>query len=203
MKKSKPKNQTAAVVTYEERAGAMNRKAMEAEIKGILKEYEAAESDVTAMKSVSIKAANRCRKVGIMLQALCQHEQISFDFWQKHCGQLEKRFDFNNAKVFIAIARKYPEPIKSIEEAAPVTQLLYMAVDLLQLPERSEAQNPVSVSAFQKFLGEITIVRKDWEKAVRQNPPETWSEALRTSFMKDTQWLVDERARIEKLNGKK
>lgn len=156
-----------------------------------------------SMEKDCIASSNACRAVGIRLQALCGHEQISFEYWQKNNCSKQLPFDFNAAKMFIGIARKLPEKVTTIEQAAPFTQLCFQAGNLLELPERTEQQRAIGGGILQKFFGEITIVRKDFAKAIRQCPMEKWGRPEINSFLKDTQWLADERTKAEKLKGEK
>lgn len=188
---------TSQLIPYESRAIAKNKDAQVKGIDNILKTYAEVETDTAQMKTVSIKAANGCRKLGIELQTLCGHEQVSFEFWQKNCGKLAKRFDFENAKIFITIARKMDKPAKTIADAAPFTQLIYQAVDLLQLPERTEAGMHSGSGPVQKFFAEIAIIKKDFDKAVRQLPLDKWPLTAKREFVKDSKWLRDAAATVE------
>ena len=200
MKKTKSKP-SKEIVPYVDRAAAMNKKTGAKEIDEILKAYESVEAETDVMKSSSVKAANGCRKVGILLQTLCGHEQISFQFWQNNCAKLAAKFDYDNAKIFIAIARRMPDPAKTIADAAPVTQLIFQSVGLLELAERTEEHNAAPVGVFQRFLSNVTVIRQLWKKALREKPVTEWGEMERESFLNETQWIADERMEIEKLKG--
>lgn len=194
-------NPVLPAVQYEDRAAQMTREAIAAEFIALSKEYEKAKEATEDMRKDTIRAANTCRAVGIRLQALCQHEQISFEFWQRHkCGD-HLPFDFNAAKGFIALARKLPRIVKTIEEAAPFAQMVFQTTGLLEMPTRDEQQRAQQFSVFQKFLAQVTVVMQPLRKLLREVPMEDWKPAQLDSFLSETEPLNIERERAMKLRG--
>jgi hypothetical protein len=185
--------------SYSERSVQKFHEALRAEFDIIRAKHKQLKTDMECLGHTTVEVANLCREIGLHLQTACNHEQINLDFWNNNDCEKQLGFDFNAAKIYIAIARKLPKKIKSPDEAAPFVQLLFQAGGLLELEERGERQNRITVSVMQKFLAEVTIVRKDFEKVVRQIPIADWSETMRQSFIADTQWIQDRREEVKAL----
>lgn len=196
--KSSPKPQSVST-TYQERSVQKFKVALAAEFKLIKEKRKQLKDSLGEMRDSTIASANLCREIGLHLQTACNHEQINLVFWNNNdCGK-QLGFSFEEAAKYIALTRKMPEKVKTLAQCAPFLQLIFNAGGMLELPEREEAQNRISVGPLQKFFGEVTIIRRDFEKAKRQMPPEHWSNSMRESFISDTQWIEDEREQIKKM----
>lgn len=193
MKPQKP------VASYQERSVQKFKQALKAEFTLIKSKHKELKSRMEDMHDSTIDSANLCREIGLHLQTACNHEHINLEFWTNNDCERQLGFGYDAANGFISLARRMPDKVTKIEQAAPFIQLIFQTVGMLELPERIKQQNRISVGVVQKFFGEIAIVRKDFSKAVRQLPMENWSNMLLDSFMKDTQWLADERSKAEKL----
>lgn len=182
---------------YAENSLALHKEAIVLDFVAIAADYEVAKKAAAKMESSCIASANACRAVGIRLQTLCGHEQISFEFWVKYSCAEKLPFGFDAAKMFISIARKLPDEVKSIEEAAPFTQLYFFALNLLEAPAREEQQKAISVSVIQKFIGQLTTIRQLYSKSIRQCPVNQWSDSLINDVLNDSAWYKLEIIKIE------
>ncbi|MDB6023110.1 MAG: hypothetical protein JWQ04_2967 [Pedosphaera sp.] len=183
--KTKPTKLNVPRPDYQSRAAAKRKESAIAGIEtvnGCLTEFETICGD---MANNTIRAANKSREVGLHLLAICDREQLSFEYWQAYC-QGKIKCSFEQAKRHVSTAHKIPKLAKTIEEAAPFIQTCLFAANLLEVPERIETHNSVSSGPIQKFFSEVTILRRDFEKAIRQLPMENWNPSVLHSFVKDS-----------------
>lgn len=133
-------------------------------------------ADVAASQ---IELTNRARAIGCMVQSWCGHQQMNFQFFQNHRAELPKEISFTALKNFVAIARRLPGKVDTLADARRVWQATFESAGLLELPERTERQNPASVSRFVelvKCLGKVREVLSGWN---RDQPFETWTAETR------------------------
>jgi hypothetical protein len=188
--------------TYLERVGSMNREAAVVEVETINKSLEQFGKLCHTMEKTTIDAANKSREIGIHLQTMCGHDQLPFSFWKSHCeGKIDCTFE--QAKNHISIAKKMPNPVETIAEAAALFQTLMFAGNLLESPERDAVQQRSTVSIVERFFKEVTIIRGDFKKALKERPMEDWEPKALDSFLSETEWLSIERDRAEKLRQSK
>lgn len=88
-----------------------------------------------------IELVNLGREIGIGLQTLCQHEQMSLSFFETIKKQLPEGFSFLAVQKCIHIANALPEPAKTIEEANHVESQTMLALGLIEQPHRTSIQN--------------------------------------------------------------
>lgn len=179
------------------------KQALKAEFTLIKSKRKELKSRMEDMRDSTIDSANLCREIGLHLQTACNHEQINIEFWNNNDCERQLGFSFEEAAKYIALTRKMPDKVKTISECAPFLQLIFNAGGMLELPEREEMQNRISVGPLQKFFGEVTIIRKDFEKAKRQMPMEQWGVMMLNSFLSDTAWIEQEREAAKKFKEAK
>lgn len=196
MKTKKPQNKITT--TYQERTVQAHKKALDSQFKIIRKERAELKRGMEQQRDMTIVNSNLCRSIGIRFKSVCNHEQLNLEFWKNNDCERRLGFGYEEAKKYISLSNKMPDKVTTLAQCAPYLQMTFEAIGLLELPEREEQQNRIQVSFMQKFLGEITIVRKDFEKVERQMPIQDWSDTMRKSFLSDTQWLADKRAEVEK-----
>lgn len=122
-----------------------------------------------------IALTNEARRIGLLVQTWCGHEQMNFEFWQKHKTELPKDVSFGMLKTFISIATRVPDAVDNLEDARRVWQPSFQAAGLLEIPERTEQQQQSSISRYAELVNRIGNVRNvlaDWN---RDEPFETWN----------------------------
>lgn len=157
-------------------------------IGGAILEFQTQCASVAASQ---IDLTNRARQIGLLVQSWCGHEQMNFEFWQKHRAELPKEISFDTIKHFVAIARRLPEKVAKLEDARRVWQTTFQSAGLLELPERTEAQKPVAVSPFVALVREVGSVRQvlaDWN---RDEPFESWNRETRMAVAAQIKPLAD------------
>lgn len=184
--------------TYSERAVALQNESAIAEISTINQAYRDFLKSTQSIEKSTIDSANKAREIGIHLQTLCGHEQISLSFWNSRCVN-QTAFDFETAKIFIATAKKMPKPAQSLKEAVPFIQTMLVAGDLLQMPERAGSQSLSPLNPVQRFFNEFTLMRQPWQKITRTKPIEQWESGELEQFISETEWLSDEREKAKQL----
>ncbi len=199
MKKTQNQNTTPPPAQdHEAVVRASTLAAHAAEMENISTIYERFERATRNIETGAIDAANLSRELGLNLQALCGHEQISFQFWQNNCeGKL--KFDFDSAKMFCSIARKLPQPAKSLPEAVSYIQPALVASGFLEVPERTGEQEASFVNPFQKFLKYLTCLGQPYKKLLLDRPMKNWTRGQLESFTSETLWIVEEREKAERL----
>lgn len=198
MKKTSSKKQQS-LVTYEERSVQKFKQALAAEFKHIREKKTELKGSLVKMKDSTIASANLCREIGLHFQTACNHQHINLEFWKNNDCERQTGFTFIEANGFIALSKKMPNKVKTIQEAAPLMQMILITAGLLEFPQRDEQQNSVSVGPFQKFLKEITIVRQDYGKAERQLPMNEWGKLMLQSFLTEIQWIIEKGEMAKKL----
>jgi hypothetical protein len=204
MKKTKPKKTKLEVVkpNYNERSNKLKVEVVKSEFKVITAVYAKFQESAKTMRKNSIQAANFAREIGIHLRGISGHEQIKLDFWQDKCkGKLS--FDYESAKIFVAVSHKMPRPADSMEEAAHFMQMVLVAADQLQLAERTEVQGRSTVSVVEKFFREFSLMRVPFAKITRNRPMEDWEPKALDTFIAETEWLEEARTTALKLRGAK
>ena len=176
---------------------ALRKESGIAELAVIEKAYAKFSETADAVAKDTVLMANVAREIGIHLQTLSGHEQVSFEFWQKHCeGKLP--FKFDAAKMFVSVARGMEKPARSLTEAAKWIQQILAAEGHLELPSREENQVAVSVSIMQKFFKELTCLSQPWKKLESENPIEGWTKKQVDTGLAETEWLSVARDRMIK-----
>ena len=197
-KKSVTKKLQMPALAYEDRAAQAHRETAVVKIETLNRVWEQFDTVAKDIATRTVESANLARELGLHLQAFCQHEQVTFEFWKTHCdGKL--KFSFESAKTFMSVARKMEAPAAGLREAAPFVQTLLQADGILILPERTNIQTASTVSVLQKFFAKITLMRADFKKALRERPMESWKPADHAAFASECAWLVAELARSTKL----
>lgn len=165
----------------------------------IFHKFDAAAKDISKK---TVESANFARELGLLLQGMCGHQQITFGFWRTH-GQGQLPCDFNTAKILVSIANKMEAPAKTLNDAAPFVLSILQADGILALPEREVEQRAATISVFQKVLANITLIRAGFKKALRERPMEEWDGRALDSFLSETRWIAEERERaLEYRKGK-
>jgi hypothetical protein len=163
----------------------------------IVAEFEKFTEDATSVEEKTVSMANRARKIGLHLMSFTGHEQISFDFWQKHCdGKLP--FKFETAKMFVSVARGMEKPAKTLTEAVKWIQDILRGAGILELPSREENQVAVAVNVLQKFFKELTCLSQPFKKMEKEFPIEAWTKRQVETGLAETEWLDMARNRMVK-----
>lgn len=129
----------------------------------------------TTVAASQIELTNEARRIGLLVQSWCGHDQMNFQFWENHRAELPKGVSFEMVKTFVAIARRVPDEVEKLEDARRVWQMDFQAAGLLELPERTERQQPASLPRFVQLMNTIGNARNvlaDWN---RDEPFEAWS----------------------------
>jgi len=87
-----------------------------------------------------IELVNLGREIGIGLQTLCQHEQMSLSFFETIKKQLPDGFNYLAVQKCIHIAIALPEPARTIDEANHVESQTMLALGLIDQPHRTAIQ---------------------------------------------------------------
>jgi hypothetical protein len=128
-----------------------------------------------------IALTNEARAIGVLLQAWCGHEQMSFEFWQRHKGELPKQVSFAMLKTFVSIAHRLPDNVDKLAAARRVWQQTFESVGLLEIPERTETQKAGSVPRYTELVNRLGIVRGVLAEWNRDEPFETWNDETRAA----------------------
>ena len=176
-----------------ERGVMLKRESNTAELQTIIETFEKFDALCKGIESGAIKSVNLGRELGLHLQTLCGHQQMKLSFWQGHCEK-QLPFDFKAASLFISIANKIEQPVKTLAEAVPMMQTVLQADGVLILSERTDLQKASGISVLQKFFAEVTLIRADFKKAMMQKPREHWTRDDKDSFLSTTEWIDEARA---------
>ena len=87
-----------------------------------------------------IELVNLGREIGIGLQTLCQHEQMSLSFFETIKKQLPEGFTFLAVQKCIHIAIALPQPARTIDQANHVESQTMLALGLIEQPHRTAIQ---------------------------------------------------------------
>lgn len=195
-------NQLTPKPNYLDRASARRSEVAIAELDTIADLFHQFNTDAKAIEANTISAANLARAMGIHLQTLCGHEQITLHFWNSHCeGKLP--FKFDAAKIFVSTAHKMPNEAKTLAEASQFIQTLLIADGLLQLSERGHTQVASAIPLVQKFFNEFQLMRQPFKKIIQDRPMEEWEASALELFLSETEWVAEERERATTLRKRK
>lgn len=151
-----------------------------------------------ATETAFVGLINAMRGQGIALQEICRHDQITFKFLQPIQERLP--FNFDSARDLVALARKLPQEVTTIEEARQVIRSVLEEAELLKVEEGGGTEGLATDKAT-KFLATIQCVKQDWQKVERVAPMDKWSPARLHDFMDATLWLQETRERAKKILG--
>lgn len=138
-----------------------------------------------------VALTNQAREIGLIIQTWTGHEQISFEFWNRHKAELPKQVSFQSLKTFVAIANKLPGTVKRLDEARRAWQQTFLAAGLMELPERTERQKPADMTHYMELvnrLGNVRNVIADW---LRDEPAENWNAETRRAVAAQIKPLAD------------
>ncbi len=158
--------------TYTERAGLMNAAAQKEIFKQIRAEWQRAQKERTKVQRIVVDYVNRYARIGSLLVQVSGHEQMGFSFWRSHLAE-QLPFDFETTQRCIAIHKKIPEPVKTVEEAAKVLQATFITAGLLTLPDAGEPGRPAAKSPLAWFITEMNSTRVQLEKWFKEEPLES------------------------------
>ena len=174
----------------------LRQKSAAKELELIVKEYADFTIEANAVERISLSMANRARKIGLHLQTLSGHEQITFDFWHKTCHE-KLPFAFESAREFVSIARSMKEPAKDLTEAVKHIQPLLVINGNLELPERTEQQTPSRIPLMERFWTMLSTLRQPFTKLTSEKGMDDWPDKALQSMLSETEWLLKERERAE------
>ena len=145
-----------------------------------------------------VKLANIGRRIGIMLQALCKHDQISFAFFQAFDGQLPKGMDYNAAKKCVKLANAMPDEAKTVDDIRKAAQLCFEITGITDEPKRLEQQISREVSPVVFFNTVFSDIRvKVYEKIASWNSWDDMTrESVKTEIARAEKWISDIKARL-------
>lgn len=138
-----------------------------------------------------VALTNQAREIGLLVQSWTGHEQVSFEFYNRHKAELPKQVSFQSLKTFVAIANKLPGAVKRLDEARKVWQATFESVGLLELPERTAPQKAAAMTHYMELVNRLGIVRNviaDW---LRDEPAETWNMETRQAVAAQIKPLAD------------
>lgn len=191
--KSKP-----AQANYVERAAKLKVEAVASEFELANTLHGQFHAHAQGISENTIGAVNVARELGLHIQGICGHKQMDKIFWRTRCaGKLN--FTFDQAKGFIAVANKTPEPVKTLGEAVHLIQMCLIADNLLTLPERTESQHAHQFDLLERFVNEFTLIRQQLVKYTRSLPMEKWSKTQLQKFLSETEWFWLEREKADRL----
>jgi|GEM_PF-4718878 len=147
---------------------------------------------------IGVKAGNKARALGIILQTMCGHKHMDADYFAAHLkGKVP--FDFELSKWYVSVANSQPKAITEVGQAVEIFLPGFQAVGMIAAPARGEPQNPSNFPLIQKFLKQATTIRGLFTKAISDAPPENWTRTEREEFIDATDWLQIEREKVQKL----
>lgn len=201
-----PHKMIAAIISYEEISLVQRKGALDAELKSIAKDQEIVEANKDMVNASMVKIINACWRQGAALQRACGHEQVTFAFIKGIKDKLpwgsDDREVFALAKGRIALSAKLKKEVKKWDELPPdFRRDVLQQMELLTPQERSamgpaqNIRNPLVL-----FLSDMTRLKQSLQKTIRLTPMEEWTDIERDEFLKDTQWIADERDHAAKLS---
>ena len=124
-------------LTYSERSAIADHQADTERFRRIKQLFEKFGQGSQTIEKSTIAAVNIARDIGLELQGIAGSEQLGFSFFKTHCED-SLPFNFETAQRFVAVARKSPEKVTTMVEAAPVIQQVLFAANLLELPDKRD-----------------------------------------------------------------
>jgi len=157
--------------TYIERADKMASTARVEIFREIRREWAAAQAEKSNIERILVDCVNRYSRIGGLLVEAAGHEQLGFTFWRTH---LEKQlpFDFETTQRCMAIHRKIPHAVTSVEETMKVLQPTFITAGLLTMPEGGEPGSPAARPPLTWFINEMNDVRQRMDKWFADEPLE-------------------------------
>lgn len=132
-----------------------------------------------------IEFVNLGREMGIGLQAMCQHEQMPFSFYQSIQKDLPKEFSFKLVQKCVSLANALPEPVKTINEANRVESQIMLALGFTEEPHRNEIQQSHYQTPYTSVVNVFIRARADLFKQFSDSAE--WDSDMRKSVREEVE----------------
>lgn len=183
--------------TYNERS-LVRQKEVEAEIIPlILAELERGKTNLMHGANLLVESTNQFRQIGIHLQTLCGHENITFRDWKLHVEN-KLPISFGAARVYMSIARRLANKAKTVAEAVDFTQLLLVSEGAIPIPQRDGPQAASTIDPIQKFVVQLAMMRKPFQKILNAGNGKL-DRARMELFMSESEWIAEEREKFKEI----
>lgn len=176
--------------TYNERAVKLSNKAKTALLEGVTRDWEKAKQIVGDASKLEIQALNYLRAAGIKLQEACGHEQISFEFHRSIQDEIPKSLHFNAAKFCIHLARKFEQPVETLDEVRSARQMMFEQLGESRAPRRLIPQNSHERNVWSDFVNTTASLTSLFTE-LEEEPMEGWDRERLSSFVKTTEPIVE------------
>jgi hypothetical protein len=189
------------LITYQELAGKMSRKANAALLKSIGNDWTVAKESVTEAARLEIVAVNRLRLAGIKIQEASGHEQVGFEWFHKVEADLPTGMHFNAVKFCVHLARKLENAVTTLDEARSARQMMFEALELATAPKRLEGQNSHDRNPWSDFVSGVSSLTSLFAK-LEEEPMGEWDTVKLTKFVQTTDPIVDKNREARALLAK-
>lgn len=155
------------------------------------------ERKCVGVAEMQVDLTNEARLIGLMIQQWTGgHQQISFEFFQRHERQLPKECTFERLKTFTHIANRLPQPATRVEQTRQVWQLEFQAGGVLEPSHRVAPQQRAITTPYTQFVNAVGDVRNIIVRWNRDQPIDSWDDETRASVKAQLQPLIELHQRL-------
>lgn len=187
--------------TYAERSAVLQKRSCEVLIPLITEAWHIGRLATGQIVKSEIIGVNSSREIGIYLQEWCGREKMPLVFWKFNCEKILP-FDFEAANFFMSVARRLDRKAKTLDDVREFAQMVMVSFGQDELPQRAGQQSRSLIPPMQVLACQFINLQKPYQKILQNNPLENWEPDDLRLLISETQWLVDERAKAEKLLSK-
>jgi hypothetical protein len=148
-------------------------------IEGINRNWDKVRSIAADIGQNKISLVNLGRVIGIQLQELAGRDQINFAFFNHHAADFPPSLNFEAAKKCVKLANNLAQPVKTIQEAERVEQMLLEATGTVDAPKRLEHHTSRDLPPATFFFSVFTDAREKITKKLAG--ASTWDDETRES----------------------
>lgn len=165
--------------------------AREATIKRIERLFTLLKAKAGVAAHAEIDGVNLAREIGVYLQELSGHEQLKMPFFQSIQAQLPAELDFAKAQKCVSLANNLSAPVKTLEEARRVSQMVFQAAGFLELAAPNETRKASAEPHLTVFVNTLCTARERFQKWMESEPVEKWPSERKESVKAEIKWAVE------------
>jgi hypothetical protein len=182
-------NTSEIQITNAERTQQLNTAAQKALLKGIARDWKACEEVASDLGKLTIKGVNLLRVVGEQIKQVTGHEQVGFDFWQRHHAVLPASLTYAKAKCAVHVANRNPKPVTTVQEAMAAQRDLFAAMAEYTEPKRLAAQTGHDRNLWSDLVSGVASLDSIFHK-LNPSPMAQWRRDELEKFVETTKPLV-------------
>lgn len=150
---------------------------------------------------LTISGVNALRECGIYLAEMKGNSQFNLSFFISVQKKLPKKMSFDVARGCVGLGHNMPQEVRTYAEAQRAQQLFFQTAGLIEAPHRDNPGSPTARNPTDWIINTFSTARVEFEKLLKTEPMEDWTEERLDTFIAQTQPFYDQHAAARNLRG--